>query len=56
MSPSSLGHILYVCVSHYVCYILSITIVHNYVKGPRVRLVKCDKYCKAHGCATRKNK
>ena len=55
------------CVSHYVFHILCVTYdvpnvpnVHQIViakgsKGPMVTYDNCDKYCMAHGCATRKN-
>ena len=53
------------CVSHYVCLIMcvSLCVSHymNVTPGSKVQKSRspmyaiCDKYCMAHGCATRKN-
>ena len=48
------------CVSHCVSHCVGTIFVAHYVHvtwGSKVmlRLVICDKYCMAHGCATRKN-
>ena len=36
-------------------FVASVIIFDNFVKGLDAKWVNCDKYCIAHGCATRKN-
>ena len=68
VSPLHLGRIVCVtfCVSHFESQFCAKCVIYNivcqvcveyviYNKGPNSQVGQSDKYCMAHGCATRKN-